>query len=386
MNKVIKIGFLVPYSSIHPAMSQDVMDGFISSVPARFRNCFQFYPEFVNLGNDTEVTMGVNKLLMFHNVDVLSGFLSYNLLPSIIPLISKKNKLCFFFDMGEYLPPLQNLPETIFFNSYNFWQLEYGLGNWSQKNFGGKGAILTSAYDVGYHMHSAFWQGAKNAGATEIDMHIVPYEPELNNIQPLLKHFFDKIEKSEVNYLHALFCGTEAHDFFSMYKQTGLYKKLPLVVSPHMASEVVLSKITNLGLSFYSTSGWNYNDKKELNQLFINQFESFSGKKANVFGVMGHEMGLAFLPILTQLQKAEIDSVIDFLKRYTIKGPRGLRNFWIDNKNEKPPVEVEKITLKALSTKKFIVEQGEAMKYSHSVFEDIHTKCVSGWKNPYLCI
>jgi len=386
MAGVIKIGFLVPYSSIYPGMSQEVMEGFMSALPERYRRNFQFYPEFVNLGNDNDITMGVNKLVMFHNVDVLSGFLSYKLLPVVVPLVSKKNKLCFFFDMGEYLPPLSKLPETFFFNSYQFWQLEYALGNWTQKNIGGKGAMLMSVYDAGYHIHSSFWHGAVNAGATEMDMHIVPYQPELTNIKPLLTQFFEKIEKSRVDYLHALFCGNEALDFFHLFQESGLYKNVKLVVTPHMASDVILSKIDNLGLQFYSTSGWNYKDKKEVNKRFIKHYEAFSGKKASEFAVMGYEMGLAFLPSLSQLQKGDIHFLIDFLKDYQVEGPRGRRNFWIDNKSEQAAIEIEKIALRPLNTTRLVVEQGQAMKYNHTVFEEIHTGCVSGWRNPYLCI
>jgi branched-chain amino acid transport system substrate-binding protein len=386
MAGIIKIGFLVPYSSIHPQMSHEVMDGFMSALPEKYRRSFQFYPEFVNLGNDNDVTMGVNKLLMFHNVDVLSGFLSYQVLPVVVPLVAKKNKLCFFFDMGEYLPPLTKLPETFFFNSYNFWQLEYALGNWAQKKFGGKGALLMSVYDAGYHIHSSFWHGAVNAGAKEMDMHTIPYNPEFPNIQPLLHHFFEKIEKSKVDYLHVLLCGTEALDFFSLFKQTGLYKKIPLVVSPHMASDVILSKIDNLGLNFFSASGWNYKDQRDDNKKFINQYEAFIGKKATEYAVMGYEMGLAFLPIMPQLQRGDTESAIHFLRTYQIEGPRGPRNFWIDNKDENPVIEIEKIALQPLNITKMVVGQGQAMRYNHAVFEEIHDGCVSGWRNPYLCV
>lgn len=386
MSRTIKIGFLFPYSSIHPNMSQDVMDGLYASLPEAYRANFQFIPEFVNLGGIEHVKAAINKLCMFHNVDILSGFLSHQLLPEIIPMISKKDKLCFFFEMGEYLPPLYPLPEIIFYNSFQFWQLEYALGNWAQKRFGGKGAMLMSVYDAGYHIHSSFWQGAIAAGAQEIDMHIVPYNPEMSDVKTLLPQFFERIEKSGVDYLHALFCGNEALDFFNLYKQSGLHKKIPLVVTPHMASDAVVSKICNLNVEFYSASGWSYNINTTANKMFKQQFELFTGRKSSVFAVMGYEMGLAFLPIMPQLQRGDTDSAIRFLKTYQIEGPRGKRNFWIDNKDEKPSIEIEKISLQPMSYAQLVVEQGTAMEYNHVVFEDIHKQCVSGWKNPYLCV
>jgi len=386
MNKIIKIGFLFPYSSIHPNMSNDIMDGFYAALPATYHQYFQFYPEFVDQGGSESVKAAINKLRLFHHVDVLSGFLSYKLLPEILPSGKGKDPLCFFFDMGEYLPPLYPLPDNWFFNSFQFWQLEYALGNWAQKRFGGKGAMLMSVYDAGYHIHSSFWQGAILAGAKEIDMHIIPYNPNVPDIKIVLQNYLSRIEKSGVDYLHALFCGNEALDFFSAYKQSGLQKKIPLLVTPHMASDVVLSKISNIGLQFYSASGWNYQLNTTQNKLFKRQFELFAGRKSTVFAVMGYEMGLALLPVLPQMQKGDLESVISYLKASYIVGPRGKRNFSINHNFEKPAVEIEKFSVQAASYSELLVEQGTAMEYNHAVFEDIHNQCASGWKNPYLCV
>jgi branched-chain amino acid transport system substrate-binding protein len=386
MNKIIKIGFLFPYSSINPNMSNDIMDGFYAALPATYRKYYQFYPEFVNQGGSEPVKAAINKLIMFHRVDMLSGFLSYMLLPEILPLISRKNQICFFFDMGEYLPPLYPLPGNFFFNSFQFWQLEYALGNWAQKQYGGKGAMLMSIYDSGYHIHSSFWQGAISAGAKEIDMHTVPYNPHMTDIKPILPEFFARIEKSKVDYLHALFCGNEALDFFSMYKKSDLHKNIPLLVTPHMASDVILSKISNLSLNFYSASGWNYNLNTSKNILFKRHFELFTGRKPTVFAVMGYEMGLALLPVLPQMQKDDIESAASCLKTSQIDGPRGKRSFTINHNCEKPIVEIEKISVQSMNYSKLLIEQGKAMEYDHAVFEDIHTQCTSGWKNPYLCV
>jgi branched-chain amino acid transport system substrate-binding protein len=47
-------------------------------------------------------------------------------------------------------------------------------------------------------------------------------------------------------------------------------------------------------------------------------------------------------------------------------------------------IEIEKISLHGLDNSQLVVEQGNTMAYNHTVFEDIHNLCVSGWKDPYL--
>ena len=386
MGKVLKIGFLFPYSSIHPNMSRDIIDGFYAAVPKQHKRSFQFYPEYIDQGKRELVKTAINKLISFHNVDIISGLISYKSIPDIIPIVHQRNKIGFFFDMGEYLPPVYELPVDLFSNSFLIWQLEYALGSWSQSTYQGKGAMLMSVYDAGYHMHSAFWQGAISAGAQEIDMHVIPYNPDHKSILPVLPSFFEKIEKDRVDYLHVLFCGEEAIDFYRAFKESTLYGKIPLIVSPHMASDEIINRTSNLDIKCYSASGWNYYSTTEQNQLFKRTYETSTGKKASLFAVMGYESGLAFLNVLPELQRNDKEAVLSFFRNGTVTGPRGVRNFRLGERLNQPEIEIEKITFQPLNPLKIIIEQGKAMPYNASVFNDIHSLCVSGWENPYLCV
>jgi len=367
-------------------MSRDIIDGFYAAVPKQHKRSFQFYPEYIDQGKRELVKTAINKLISFHNVDIISGLISYKSIPDIIPIVHQRNKIGFFFDMGEYLPPVYELPVDLFSNSFLIWQLEYALGSWSQSTYQGKGAMLMSVYDAGYHMHSAFWQGAISAGAQEIDMHVIPYNPDHKSILPVLPSFFEKIEKDRVDYLHVLFCGEEAIDFYRAFKESTLYGKIPLIVSPHMASDEIINRTSNLDIKCYSASGWNYYSTTEQNQLFKRTYETSTNKKASLFAVMGYESGLAFLNVLPELQRNDKEAVLSFFRNGTVTGPRGVRNFRLGERLNQPEIEIEKITFQPLNPLKIIIEQGKAMPYNASVFNDIHSLCVSGWENPYLCV
>jgi len=367
-------------------MSRDTIDGFYSAIPKHYKGSFQFIPEYIDQGRKELIKVAINKLITFHNVDIISGIISYKSIPDIIPIIQQRNKIGFFFDMGEYLPPVYTLPVNLFSNSFLYWQLEYALGNWSQATFNGKGAILMSVYDAGYHMHSAFWQGAISAGAQETDVHVIPYHPDLKSILPVLPSFFEKIVKSKVDYLHVLFCGNEAVDFYRAFKESPLYGRIPLIVSPHMACDEILDKTGNQDIQCYSASGWNYNSTSNPNKLFKKSYESETGKKAGLFAVMGYESGVAFLSVLPELQRNETEKVMSFFKNGIVTGPRGERNFYQGAKLNLPEIEIEKISIQKNNPLKIIIDQGKAMPYNDAVFNNIHNQCVSGWENPYLCV
>ena len=386
MDRIIKIGFLFPFSTIAPNMSRDIIDGFYSAIPEPLRNSFQFYPEYIDKGSGELVKTAINKLVMFHNVDIVSGIVSYQLIPEIAAIIEQQRKIAFFFDLGEYLPPLQTISDSIFFNSLQMWQLEYALGQWAQKQFSGKGAMLMSVYEAGYHMHSAFWQGAIAAGAEEIDMHILPFDPQESSIKDSLLQFFHKIEESNVDFLHALFCGKEALEFYQNFKKSPLFGRIPLVVTPHMATEDVLETIGNSSMTLYSASGWNYHSLDEKNQKFKSAYLFGTGKKTTEFALMGYEMGLLFEQMHPILQKRNRNEIVRHIKMATVDGPRGLRNFHHDLTLTSPTIDIEKINTLNNPVTKIVIDQGVALPYNNPAFIDIHTQCVSGWKNPYLCV
>lgn len=367
-------------------MSNDIMDGFKAAIPERFRSQFEFIPEYIHQGNTELVKIALNKFIQFSNVDIVSGIVSYRLIPEIQKILENKRKLGFFFDFGEYIRPFDPLPKNLFFNSLKMWQQEFALGKWGQQNFGGKGAILTSVYDAGFHLHSSFWQGAVAAGAREIDLHTIPFSEDANMVAASLPRFFEKIEKSKAEYLHAIFCGNEALDFFSAFRNSSLNGKLPLVVSPHMASDEILQKINNLSLSFYSASGWDYYSDSAVNKLFKKDFEFTTGRKASILAAVGYEFGLLLLPTLPNWERNEFDKLITTLNKQTIKGPRGHQTFGDAYNFAAADIHIEKITLPNINPGKTLIDRDKSIAYNSTVMQTIHHENVSGWKNPYLCI
>lgn len=367
-------------------MSNDIMDGFMAAIPEKFRDRFQLIPEYIHQGNTELVKIALNKFIQFSNLDVVTGIISYQLIPEIVKILENKRKLGFFFDFGEYIQPLEPLPQNLVFNSLKMWQQQFALGKWAQQNFGGKGALLTSVYDAGFHLHSSFWQGAITGGAQEIDLHTIPFSEDNSMVADNLPRFFDKIEKAKVDYLHALFCGNEALNFFNAFRNSSLNGKIPLVVSSHMASDEILQKINNLSLNFYSASGWDYYNDSPVNTQFKKDYEFLSGRKASVFATLGYEMGQILLPTLPNWERNEFEAVLSLIEKQTINSPRGELNFSYAGSFVAEHVHIEKITLPNIASGKTLIARDKSISYSNNVLQNIHHESVSGWKNPYLCI
>ncbi|TAJ12650.1 hypothetical protein DMA11_11650 [Marinilabiliaceae bacterium JC017] len=386
MIRNIKIGFLAPYSSIYPEMVPSLISGFYSAIPEKYHPIFQFIPEYIGQGGEKQTLEAANKLLSFHNVDILSGIISYRVLPSLIPSIENRHKLGFFFDVGEYIPYTHHISDWVFGNSFQLWQSEFALGYWAHQKYGEKGTVITPLYDGGYHLQSAFRQGAVSAGANRLDFQILKYEPEQSQVKGRIHSLFEQLEKESPTYIHALFCGNEALEFYDEYCKAGLHKKIPLIASAHMASDEILKQISNLNLSFYSASLWNYHSREKANQEFRKKVADFAGQKPDFYTLLGYETGLLFNKLIPEFRKRDWQEIQQRLKTETIEGPRGKRSFFLNSEYATPVVDIEKINFQENRINKLVIEQGKAMPYHHETYERIHKENVSGWQNPYLCV
>lgn len=382
----IKIGFLTPYSSIYPEMTPSLISGFYSAIPEKYHSLFQIIPEYVGQGGDKTITDAASKLLHFHQVDILSGFVSYKVMPSLIPHIESRQKLGFFFDSGEYIPYTHHLSGNVFINSFQMWQSQFALGFWTQKQFGDKGCIIAPIYDSGYHLQSAFRQGVAMAGGSELDIHVLKYNPEGSQVTEKIQELFQQLKKQKPSFIHALFCGSEALEFYAEYCKSGLNQQIPLVVSAHMASDEILKKVCNMDLKLYAASMWNYHSKEKTNLEFKKRVADFAGQKPDFYTLLGYETGLLFETMIPEFRKRDWSEIKKRLKTETIEGPRGKRSFYLNSEYATPVIDIEKIGFHANAATKIVIEQGTAMQYDHETYEKIHKENVSGWQNPYLCI
>lgn len=385
----IKIGVLFYHSTVYPNMSADLIKGFNAALPTSLvkENFFQFFPEFVLQATNKQVENTIQKLLSFHQVDIVFGLLNYKAIPQLVPIFNRYQRIGLFSDMGEYIPYTNTISDTIFFNSFQLWQSEYAMGMWAQKQFGDKGSVAMGFFDCGYHLQNAFRQGTVIAGSSEID-YTVMYDPGTHHTDITFKtnQFIDALDDTNLpSYVHGIFCGYEAIDFLKAYRHSKLYGKVPLIISAHMAAEDILEQV-DIDMELFSASMYNYHSPDSVNQKFKEQYLFATGEKPTIFSLMGYELGLGLLETMPALQKKDLKSVANTLKSIHIKSPRGVRNFYADSNYALPIIDIEKINIKNKIIHKIVIEQGRALRYDHAVYDEIHKEHLSGWQNPYLCV
>ena len=388
MHRPIKIGFLSSYSSICPDLNQELVEGFVTALGDHSQNqqLFQFIPHYVHQGGSSNVSEAVQKLIHFDGVDIISGLISYFVIPDILPLVENRKKVAFMFDLGECIPHYPIISDYFFFNSFQLWQSEYALGYWAFKEFGDKGIVVMPIYEAGYQMHSAFRQGAIAAGSTLMDYHVFPFEENKRSNKRDIDLILSQLEKERPSFVHALFSGTEAVEFMAEYFKSSLGNEVPLLVTGHMASEDILDQVKDMSWTLYTASTWDYRNDLKKNKEFVNKYTYNTGKKATVFAMLGYELGLVFRELLPAMQRGDWDMVRKQLKDQTISGPRGDVSFHPDSGYLIPDIAIEKIISSQGDLSKMVISQGKGLHYNEEVFQRINNERVSGWQNPYLCV
>jgi branched-chain amino acid transport system substrate-binding protein len=387
MSSPLKIGFITTYSSIYPDHANNILNGLFAGLCKDIysQKDYLVIQEYVGQGREADVKQAIQKLLNFHNVDILMGYVSYKVIPNLIPLIESRQKLAFFFDMGEYLPSVSYVSPNVFHSSYQLWQSEYALGNWAHQNFGDKGAVIMPPYDGGYHLASSFRRGAVAAGSELMDFHILSLnqnEPHVLNMEVLLNN----IEKEPPAYLHALFSGPQATEFIAAFYNKGLDKKVPLLLSEPMCFPDVLKEIKGFPLSFYSCSQWTREMAGEMNDAFVRIVEGQSGRAADVFSLIGFEAGMTLKEMEPAMQRRDWKKVMQHLQTDKKSGPRGEVNFYPKSGFLLPDVDIVKLNVSGTNIHTVVVQQGKRLSFDDITFKEIHEENVSGWLNPYLCI
>lgn len=387
MHRPIKVGVLSPFSTIYPNMGQDFIDGVVSGIPEKLRPSFQYFPEFIRQGEPQAVTPAIEKHLGFNHVDILTGLVSYRTIVQFLPTIEQFKTICLFGDMGEYVPFTDYRSDFLFFNSFQFWQAEYALGEWAQKEYGGKGAVLFPSYEAGYHMHNAFHLGVSSVGDHPLDFVMVPYIQDKEiTIGDAIMEYIEKFRKERPSYVKALFSGTEATEFYRVWHREGLHKEIPLIVSPHMASPEILREITSLDMTFHGASLWDQRAEDPENMKFKSRFLELTGGVPNSFALLGYEIGLILEQLQPALMAREKGVVQKMLKEERVKTPRGERNFYLDSEYARPVIDIEKIRIEQNQVSKIAIGQGRSLPHHHFAFEKIHRENTTGWYNNYLCV
>lgn len=242
-----QIGLLLPSSTIFP-IAKDFEKGLKDGLGDQVN--FTITKEFIGQGGITQTESAIDKLINFHDADIVTGIVSAKVTEFVAPkfLAAKKNFIV--SELGEYITNTQKLNSNIFINSNYLWQHAWALGHWGVKEFGKKGMFIGSVYDAGYNFSNCFYEGMMAADSAADWSFSVPPPPPPKGLSDM-SVIFPFLEKYQPDFIFAAFCGAEATLFLNELIRRGWHKKtkvtgLPFLLEPFEPLEDDINIYTTL--------------------------------------------------------------------------------------------------------------------------------------------
>jgi branched-chain amino acid transport system substrate-binding protein len=322
---MIKAGVLYPQSGIYPLLGADFLSGIKASLAFHgLKEKIQLIPDPVGFGNsEKEVYQKVEHLLLMEGADIIIGFLDLKVIGVVKPLFTATGKLFIVVNPGANYP--ENWvahPTTIFLTLLDSFLCRL-TGIMAARDGDTKAIMAASFYDGGYQHCNSFIKGFAGEGGSIHFNFISPQKIKDFNIISLEDFIHNN---PEIKSLLCLFSGEEASLFYKSLNKVPGAGSLQLYVSPMMLEEdnclAIKERINNQVKGFIP---WHSSLDNENNLHFKKNIVEHSGRKANVFSLLGWEAGLVLaLKAENDIEGNAGEKIVRQLHITPIKSPRGL--------------------------------------------------------------
>lgn len=363
--KKLKIGFLIPYSGVFPALKEDFLQGFLLGLqPGQAeRMCFLY--EFIQMGDLKKVQDALQKLVMFERVNMVVGIVNNNVISQCTDIYLPRKVPVLINNLGARIPNHHFSNPYLFYNSLHLWKSQWSMGRWAQQQFGGLPSINMSLYESGYSLHECFKLGTAAAGADQVILNILRYKPDSDvDTSPLINYLLTQ----EQAHAHVLLSGKEAQHFLELYREHGCTASMS--VSPFMA-DVSLVPDQSLLENMYHATTWSADLQTEESNHFVTAYQDKYEELPTVFSMLGYESGL--------MVAAEMST-------NKVNGPRGGISLTTEPLSALPPVYIRKAVKKNGQIVHEQISKEEGISWSDEALTIGAEMEATGWQNPYLCV
>lgn len=267
----MRVGLLLPSSTIHPLLWDNLSDGLALYFAAR-NMAVELLPRHISAGQrDAEKA---SRLLFEAGAQVIVGVLGETAIAHVAPLYAEEDVPLVVATAGENI--IRDEYTHVSYSSLGYWQAAYRAGEWAAQTHGNRAAMIASLYESGYDALYAFRLGFESAGGQIIDTFIT-HSPA-NDLTPYAA--LKSAAEADVDVIYAAYSGSDAQDFAGAYAAIG---GLPtLVTSPLMGT----SSLNNVA-GATSVSAWVGGYQPEFEDAYATRI----GRSADAFAWLGYVTG-----------------------------------------------------------------------------------------------
>jgi branched-chain amino acid transport system substrate-binding protein len=385
---MLKVGVLLPRSSLFPALGIDLLKGIKTGAAALFPTLeLQFVTDNIGFGtNEQDIYTRSEKMLLQDDVAVVVAIADTRIAEILQPMFTASNKILLMVNFGANYPVSWEAPATTIVHSLNFAFHCFLTGQLSAQHGNGQGVNLVSYYDGGYSQCHALLNAHQQAGGTPVYNHVTSLKTADFTLAPLQQFLQEHPDNTTFN---CLFAGEMATLFYQQVAALDEAKDATLFVSPMMLEESLTGDDEH-PLQLPNTIGytpWISTLPDPANEHFTHTIREKLGVPANLFLLLGWETAILLYQINEQLAQGNTKAIqiIKNCCNTRFESPRGW--FMIDAATHHSFSPSRRIRASGNLQMEVTEELGEPeAKWRDFIAASVVFGESSSWRNTYLCI
>ncbi|GAA0189338.1 hypothetical protein GCM10009122_49430 [Fulvivirga kasyanovii] len=368
--QVLKVGILLPQSRQYPKAALNFLNGmklyFTINENYFERGRAELVVEDVGIGTESISVEKAHKLMVQDQVVAITGLLEPMIGLEVAKMTNMADKPTLFSGLGESAISSAKVSKNLYFNTLQFWQSYFLLGQYIAENLDKPINIITSFYDCGYDPLKAFRLGVKSKGRSIHEEVILKAEN-----QEELKAELNQKPISGNDHLYALLLHP------NMLRQV-------MELSSDQINEMVTTPFydgKNSSLKYWAFPDWGEQNSltDKLRQATREYFEA----EPDIFSILGYQQGQLVYEALKNLSDPGLDNenIINTWKNFDQETVLGRSFFNPDDHSLKSPISVFKG--KSLNDQE-ILKVATFPLYSHHEEMDELYNPKNAYTNPYM--
>jgi branched-chain amino acid transport system substrate-binding protein len=283
----IKVGLLLPYTSLSFLQAKGITDGAELYFDEIGKKAGGRAIQIIKEDDELNPTVGLTKtrrLVEYHKVSFIIGPTNSAVALAIHEYIRKQNVIQINPNANtRELTSPEKASANIFRVVETSDQGAYPLGKWVVKNTPHRNMVITASdFSAGHHSVEAFKAGFEEAGGKVIK----EVYPKLGTMD--FAPFLATIDVKGADAVYAFMAGTDSIRFIQQYNEFGLKKRLPLFGYSNFTDDPHLVTMGDSALGIIATSHYSATLDIPRNLAFVKAYERKYGEAPYRYSELGY--------------------------------------------------------------------------------------------------
>lgn len=376
----LTVGVVLPQGSRYPLLDTHLLNGmrlYLAHAARGGSPAIKLVPTTYQ-GTGSSAQRVVQTLIEANNVDLLVGAFDSGIATGLRPLLEQRRMPLIAAEVGANVVRPRDHSPFIVYNTLNYWQTSWALGQWAASAVGRRGVIAAACYESGYDALYTFELGFTSAGGSMLGTHITHAPGRQTDLPTLLS----TIAKSQPDVVYAMYSGQAAVEFVAAYAASPLAGRVPLVGPGFLVEGDVLSQHGPAAIGLHTGLPWSSSIGTLANRDFVAAYQQTTGRAADSFAALGYDTARLIVEAARAAHRP--GDVLEAMQAVSFTGPRGPVGFAPAARSVSAPIYLRAVQRESSTLSQVTLATLPTVAPEHDDLQAFLSAPQSGWLHPYL--